>query len=103
MGDDFFALFRWYRCAQPPATVWQPFGLQPPLAVGALCRTAGFPACDWCLDFLFRCTGLVRSSLGGTRAKGPTHTSPGQGPGNARATPQVKGPDKQPQAPTARP
>src|SRR5439155_12978221 len=27
-------LFRWYRCAQPPATLWQPFGLQPPLVVG---------------------------------------------------------------------
>ncbi len=30
-----FALFRWYRCSQPPATVWQFFGLQPPLGVGA--------------------------------------------------------------------
>src|SRR5439155_16594116 len=34
MGNYSLALSRWYRGAQPPATVWQPFGLQPPLVVG---------------------------------------------------------------------
>ena len=34
-GKRYFALFRWYRCAQVPAAVWQPFGLQPLRVVGA--------------------------------------------------------------------
>ena len=43
----------------------------------------------WSLG-IFHVHWPVRPSLGVTRAKGPAHTSLGQRPGNARATPQVK-------------